>query len=832
MVEQCCVIFDNNSLVCIFVIKRPEAGDFNTGKLKLFLESVLPTFMIPQLVQYNGSSLPVTINGKLNTQALKDFYRKSNCSLEIKYSAPTDQLEIDLCKIFSSVLNMPMKAIGIDHDFFNLGGDSISSLLLAGKIRNQLGIQCSVKNIFDCRTIRRLSVDLGSKCKTVEKVNGTNDQNKPSGVAELLPIQRWFFAKNLKSLHQWNQTFTIEVPSKLNVNTLIESLQSLVNHHDAFRLRFSKNADGCSQHYAVIDDSNINFHQLDITGLSTNGISQKLSEWTNFDISKGPLYTMVYLYGNDSPCKIWWSIHHLIVDSVSWRILKDDLQALYEGRSLSNKGTSYKEFAAALTNQFLPEKSYWDHIIDRVRLCNASFPKSHETTLKFNFSLDEIESQRLIGGIQRGTSKINRVSIQDVLLTAVGFSLKKLTHSTTNYVTLEGHGREQISSHFDISNTVGWFTTMYPVEIQSDSFENISSSVRHVSKSLNSIPNKGIGYGALYGYNDPPMPCVAFNYLGTLGTATTNGSDWNFCDVSLGLSSDESEKISSTVIDITGANNQGCLTFSIDVNLSSEQSETFVNSFHDTLKQFSKNIENIVPPLPFGDYETFYEFASNGNATETLFIFPPGEGGAESYFNNLVSNLKQFNLVVFNNFYLDRQPMENTFEQLAAMYITYIKEIQISGPYNFLGWSFGGVLALEISRQLSMAGDCIDNLFFIDSYLDVSKALKDLNISEDTEIIDRINHKYNPTSMDIQSMCSQLKNVVLFKAALLNEMHRSKDQRRFYEYYQKSSYNNLDNLIQSHLIQVVELKGHSHNTWVKDKEQVNSIANIVAAKLI
>ncbi|KAG4078668.1 hypothetical protein HA402_015258 [Bradysia odoriphaga] len=836
MVEQCCVIFENNALVCIFVKKVPETTDeFSIGKLKLFLESVLPTYMIPQLMQYTGPSLPVTSNGKLDIKALKDFYRtSSNCSFEVKYTAATNKLENDLCKIFSSVLNIPIKTIGIDHDFFNLGGDSISSLLLAGKIRNQLGIQCSVKNIFDGRTVRQLSADLQSESETIVKVNGstTNDQTRPSGAVELLPIQKWFFAKNLKSPHQWNQIFTIEVPSKLDINTLTESLHNLVNHHDAFRLRFKRDAEGYTQYYAEIDNSNINFHQLDTTGLSENEINQRLCEWADFDISEGPLYAVVYVYGNNSPCKIWWSIHHLIVDSVSWRILKDDLKTLYEGRSLSNKGTSYKEFSLAMADQFLPEKTYWDPITDNVRLYNARFPTSHQTTQKFKFALDEYETQRLICGIQRGASKISRISIQDVLLTAVGFSLKKLTNSDTNYVTLEGHGREQISSHFDISNTVGWFTTMYPVEIHTDSFENITSTVRQLSKSLNSIPNKGIGYGAIYGYNDPPMPCVAFNYLGSFGKTAANDSDWNFGDLSLGLSSDENEKISSTAVDITGAYNQGCLAFSIDASLDPGQSQEFVNAFHGTLKRISKNIENIVPPLPFGDYETFYEFPSNKNATETLFIFPPGEGGAESYFNNLVPNLNQVNLVVFNNFYLDRQPMESSFEQLASMYITYIKAIQVNGPYNFLGWSFGGVLALEISRQLNSAGDCINNLFFIDSYLNVTGALKDLSIGEGTEIIDRINHKYNPTSIDFKRMCSGLKNIVLFKATLLNEMHKSTDQRRFYEYYQNSSFNNLDNLIPSQLMQVIELKGHSHNTWVKDKEEVRSIANFVLDKLL
>lgn len=834
MVKQCCAIFDNNSLVCVFVKNEDiSPGHINIGELKSFLEGILPKFMIPELVQYHGSTLPVTGNGKLDTKALKDFYKTANCSLEIQHNVPRNKLDSDLCRIFSSVLNLPTKSIGIDHDFFSLGGDSISSLLLAGKIRNQLGVQCNVKNIFDSRTIRKLSNDLSQQCVSHKKLNGTitSDQGRPSGVVELLPIQKWFFAKNLKSIHQWNQTFTIEVASGLDVNYLRESVRVLINHHDAFRLRFVKQMGRYTQYYDDIGHSDPNFHELDVTGLSEDEVNVNLSKWTNFNISKGPLYTVVYLHGDYVSSKIWWSIHHLIVDSVSWRIIKDDLQTLYEGRSLSPRGTSYQEFSTALVNNFLPEKSYWDPIIDKVRAYNAKFPESQDKESKFKFCLDQLESHRLIGGVNQGVRTSNRINIQDLLLTAVGFSLKKLTNYTTNYVTLEGHGREQIGTKFDVSSTIGWFTTMYPVEIRTDSFKNVTSCVRHLSKSLHSIPNKGVGYGAIYGYNDQPMPRVSFNYLGTFGKRNAE-SEWSFNELSLALNSDESETISDTMIDITACNQQGCLTFSIDTKLDAIQSQEFIQTLQETLRQMSNNIESIVPPPPFGGYETYYEFPAANKNAETLFVFPPGEGGAESYFNNLVPALKQLNLVVFNNFYLDQQPMDCTFEELAAMYVTYIKAIQADGPYNFLGWSFGGVLSLEICRQLTNAGDCINNLFSIDSYLDITKAVTDLEIPKESEVIDVINHKYQKSATDFETVCSNTRNnIVLFRAALLNEMHKTVDQRRLYEYYQNTKYNNLDSLIPIQRIEVIELEKHTHNSWAKDKVVVNYIASVISDKL-
>lgn len=820
-IKECCVIFEQNSLVCIYVQNTHEV---NTEELHSFLTQNLLQHMIPQLYQYKEKSLPVTSNGKLDTKALRDFYRATNCSTKIHYTPPRNKLENEICKIFSAVLNLPKKTVGIDQDFFNIGGDSISSLLLAGKIQNQLGIKCNVKNIFDQRTVRRLCEYLGDDNSSSPKANGNNDALRPSGDVPLLPIQKWFFAKNLQCLSRWNQTFSIKVP-QLDIQKLTNSLKILVNYHDAFRLRFRNGFNGYTQYYDDVENVDENFHQLDVNGLKEEEVSLNLTTWSTFNLMKGPLHTVVYLHNNESHCKIWWSIHHLIVDSVSWRIIKDDLKTLYEGGSLGAKGTSYKEFSLAMSNQFLPEKSYWDSIVEKVHLYNASFTETQHAPMNFKFCLDKKESQRLLGG-QRREIKIN---IQDCLLTAVGYSLKKLTNSSLNYVTLEGHGREQIDAHLDLSNTVGWFTTMYPIEIHTDVNTEIVSNVYKAKKSLRSIPNKGIGYGVLYGYND--MPRVVVNFLGTFGNENSD-TDWKFCDLSLHLSSDEREKTSSSVIDITGAFDQGRLKFSVDVRLEPSQSEIFVDNFKETLKEISRDLETCQPCLPFGDFEAYYEFPSEMKSNVTLFILPPGEGGAESYFNNLVPSLKQFNLVVFNNFYLERQPLEITFEELAPMYIQYIKKVQANGPYNLLGWSFGGVLALEISRQLTNSGDNVNNLFLIDSYLNVTKAVKDTNISDNTEVIDRINHKYTPTEGDFEYMCTKTKNIVLFKATLLNEMYKSRDQLRLYEYYMNTSFNNLDSVIPSHFITTVELERHTHNTWAKNNKQVILISNVVADKLI
>uniref|UniRef100_A0A914WMB5 oleoyl-[acyl-carrier-protein] hydrolase n=1 Tax=Plectus sambesii TaxID=2011161 RepID=A0A914WMB5_9BILA len=383
---------------------------------------------------------------------------------------------------------------------------------------------------------------------------------------------------------------------------------------------------------------------------------------------------------------------------------------------------------------------------------------------------------------------------------------------------------------------------MYPVELEIG--DDLGSSISNIKECLRQVPNKGIGYGTIFGYLEKALPQVSFNYLGQFDQGTSATGFWSLVDVTgeYGLDrSASSEEANDNVIDVTGLCFNGHMCFNIASHLSLEETERFKAVFKMKLEQIIEHTLSFVHPqkdikeststgMAVDHFEPYFEF-HNPPGGAVLFILPPGEGGAESYFNNIVQQLTQFKLVLFNNYYLHLKSPQTSFEELAKFYISYVKQIQPKGPYNFLGWSFGGVLSLEISRQLVGAGEKIDNLIFIDSYFNVKKACSAINQADEVDIIDRINYFYSPKAADMKQLVSNTRNIVLFKAAKLNDTYRSDNQLLLFDYYMKSDFNNLDTLMDPQSIKLFHLADDTHASWVKNERQVTSMCNSISSKL-
>ncbi|NCY22607.1 hypothetical protein EBX31_11725, partial [bacterium] len=284
------------------------------------------------------------------------------------YVAPRNEVEAKLCSIFASVLGLDLSVVGITDDFFRLGGDSIISIQLVSRIRQNLTISnnsgtilCSVKDIFTHRTIQKLYDNVIKHVieNNVEYSAITNtvltEQGILSGEVALLPIQEWFFENDLAEPDHWNQSFLIKVDSLLDINRLQHAVKALINQHDAFRLRYRvksnkqqdvnrpDNNDEIDtleyflQYYdaSSIKDSTNEYYTLKILDVSTlsslEELNDVLTSWqSNFNLERGPLHAVGYLYGyEDGSSRIFFALHHLIVDAVSWRILTEDLKSLY-----------------------------------------------------------------------------------------------------------------------------------------------------------------------------------------------------------------------------------------------------------------------------------------------------------------------------------------------------------------------------------------------------------------------------------------------------------------------------------------------------------------------
>nr|WP_267807610.1 non-ribosomal peptide synthetase [Streptomyces tirandamycinicus]MCY0983749.1 amino acid adenylation domain-containing protein [Streptomyces tirandamycinicus] len=830
-----------------------EFADEGADEDRIFaaLRAKLMPGMVPSLLVRLDRPLPMTVNGKLDTKALPRVGLPAN---RAAYAAPRNRTEARLCQLWSGPLPGG-GTVGIDDDFFRSGGDSISALHLAGQVQREVGRKIGVKDVFDFPTVRRFADHVlagPERARTATGEDGEEpEQGRLTGDCPLLPIQEWFFAKPLADRGWWNHNFAITTPP-LDVARLRTALGRLVAHHDAFGLRyrgFGGDGDGdgtrITQTYGD-DRPDLVLHELDVRGLRDEEVSRQLAEWqSGFDLEHGPTACAAYLHGApDGSARVWFALHHLIVDSVSWHILAQDLEILYHGGELEEKTSSYRQWARAL-GRYTPgedERRLWAEITEDMASAapDGLSAQPGATSHREEFALGASDTRSLLTESQWAYD----TDMNDLLLTATGLALRSVTGRARNYLTVEGHGRERFDGAPDVRDTVGWFTTMYPLAVEADQ-SDLGRSILATKESIRRVPHHGVGYGALfgrYGSERAPLPSVSFNYLGRLPDEdrwTPDGSaGWRLDSAMSGSNvSDRNGGADQFGLDVTMRCAGGRLLTVVDSRLDRATTRRFTDELRAWLERLVAHTSSgaagrtgHTPAVPHAAAEEVFEpyiLVDEENTEHTLFVFPPGEGGAESYLSNIAQQLPGHRLVLFNNVHL-HSPMES-FEALAEYYLGHIRDLRPSGPYSFLGWSFGGVLALEVSLQLARAGQKIDDLFLIDPYFDVRQASAAIGLPGTEDILDPINYHYAPGRADLEQLGASVGNLVMFKAGELNEIVRDDQQRRLFEFYRTSPYNGLDRLLPAESIELHLLRGATHHSWVRNGLLVRGICERISA---
>ncbi|MBE8986271.1 amino acid adenylation domain-containing protein [Nostoc sp. LEGE 12450] len=540
-VQACCVIVredipGDKRLVAYAV---PHLGQTPTiSQLRSFLSSQLPQHMIPHAFVLL-ESLPLLPNGKINRRALPA--PESRGELEVSFVAPRNQIEEMLAQIWVEVLRL--EQVGIHDNFFELGGDSILSIQIISRAK-QTGLQLTLKQLFAHQTIAELA--------TVENIASVIhiEQGLVTGTLPLTPIQHYFFEQNLPEPHHFNQSFLLSVPSDLKAELLKQVLQQLLVHHDALRLRFTQSESTWQQIHSAVTNS-VAFSHIDLSALPESeqqtAIETKAASFqASLNLSENLVQVAFFHLGIDKRARLLIFIHHLVVDGVSWRILLEDLQTAYQqlaqGKAiaLTAKTTSFKDWSEKLTayaqSQALKsEVAYW---LNESRAAVPPIPVDYTqgantvaSASTVSVSLNEIETRALLQDVP----KAYNTQINDVLLTALVLVLAKWTNSSSVLFNLEGHGREDIVDGVDLSRTIGWFTTIFPVLVELQATENPADALKSVKEQLRAIPNKGIGYGLLrYLSQDAEIAAqlqalrqaeISFNYLGQFDQLL-NTSSW------------------------------------------------------------------------------------------------------------------------------------------------------------------------------------------------------------------------------------------------------------------------------------------------------------------
>jgi len=574
----------------------PNAGqtvpDYSYIKNKL--SEFLPDHMVPGLF-VTLDTLPLTPNGKLDRSKLPDTALNQSDTV---YIAPNNQRESIFCDLFATLTGI--ERAGLNDSFFALGGDSILSIRLVSRARAE-GLIISVKDIFKYQTPSELA--------TVARL--VNDSSidtiwVENGEFSVLPIYREFLNAG-GPLNRFNQTACLRVPDGVSIESTSRALKELVAHHAALRMRTKTQSN--ATHFFIDPVS-----QVAPTAITVLDLTEQASERTELAITdamddlssrlspeRGVMVAALWVIRKDQPPMLILTIHHFAVDGVSWRILIEDLSLLTQtpGAKLPSQTMSLLAWGAHLSEQGMlgarrSEEAIWHHQLSDIRVLPQT---QSDTPIQNTLANSAIVTGQL--NIEE-TQQLLRApsvyfgSINDVLLASLGLTLARWSQIQYGYnlgdpvVMLEGHGRE---GDVDLSRSVGWFTSAFPVRLevndltQDDSSLSSGRAIQRIKENLRALPDKGIGYGILRHldptstlYVDAPQqPQILFNYLGRFESSTGHQDQWTLTERGLTSSKDAQERPRLQLLEMNAMIDQaGAFVFNIAYCKSAHEADSIL----------------------------------------------------------------------------------------------------------------------------------------------------------------------------------------------------------------------------------------------------------------
>jgi amino acid adenylation domain-containing protein/non-ribosomal peptide synthase protein (TIGR01720 family) len=479
------------------------AGEAARDALRRSLRERLPDYMVPAAF-VTLHALPLTPNGKVDRKALP---APEPPVAREEYAAPRTREEGLLAAVWAQVLRLPR--VGVDDNFFALGGDSILAVQIVARVR-EMGLAFTVRQVFEHQTVASLARHVTA---TDTAAAPFAEQGPVAGEVPLTPIQSWFFSQSFSDPHHFNQALLLEPRESLSPAALKGAMAAILEHHDALRLCFRRGEAGGWRQVNAPAEPETPFHQLDFSRLPETRFHAAFDEaaaalQASFDLSTGPLTRLCQFHlAAGRPDRLLWVAHHLVVDGVSWRVLLEDLEGAYRQAarglhpSLPPKTTSFQEWARRLagyvgSEELARELGYWRET------ARASVPPlpvdflsdgglaGDEAAVDFELTAEETAD------LLQALPAVYHNRIDEALLSALIRALASWTRSPRLRVDLEGHGREPLFDDLDVSRTVGWFTTIHPFILEAGEADPGEALVR-TKERLRAVPRRGIGYGLL-----------------------------------------------------------------------------------------------------------------------------------------------------------------------------------------------------------------------------------------------------------------------------------------------------------------------------------------------
>jgi amino acid adenylation domain-containing protein/non-ribosomal peptide synthase protein (TIGR01720 family) len=519
-----------------FWVAAGEAA--TTDGLRAALRERLPEHMVPAIF-VQVAALPQTPNGKVDRRALlqraKEAESERPAGVATLPRSPHEEL---LMGILAAVLRR--SDIGVHDNFFELGGDSILALQVVSRAQ-QAGLWLAPRDLFRHQTVAELAA-------VVRAAPGAPKEEEETGDIPLSPIQLWFFELDLADPGHFNQSMLLSLQQAVGFGALEKAFHQVANHHAALGFRFVW--DAVAGWRQVRSTADMRLGNIDLSALPppqrTAALDAAATQLqASLDLQNGPLLRgALFALGMDGE-RLFLTLHHLVVDGVSWRILLGDLEMAYRALAAGGEAvlppamTSFRQWSARLAAHArdaatTAELEGWlAASCIPVRPLPLDRPEGNNIVASARAVIVELEAETTRALLQE-VPKTYHSQINDALLTALVQALAAWVGEPRLLLDLEGHGREDLFDGVDVSRTVGWFTSIFPVLLELERrVQSPGEHLKSIKEQLRTIPRRGIGYGLLRYLGDgevteqlraTPVAQVIFNYLGQLDLGLPAGS--------------------------------------------------------------------------------------------------------------------------------------------------------------------------------------------------------------------------------------------------------------------------------------------------------------------
>ncbi|MFC6082748.1 amino acid adenylation domain-containing protein [Sphaerisporangium aureirubrum] len=628
-----------------YVVAEPGAV-VEVADLRVFLRARLPEYMVPAVLMV-VEAFALTANGKVDRRALPE--PELGTTIGATYVPPSTEAEMVLAEIWSQVLGV--ERVGLQDNFFELGGDSILSLQIVARAR-AAGLQLDVADVFARQSVGELAMAVRDASAAV-----LAEQGLVTGPVPLTPIQHWFTRQDIADRDHWNWSGVLELSAGADLKVLGQAVDTLIAHHDALRTRFAHDAGrgGWVQENAAEETAEV-FSVIDAVGLSRPRLAELVTErmtvlQRSLSLADGPLLRVAYFERGDEPGWLGVTVHHLVMDGVSWTILLDDLGQAYQAilakgtakGALPAKTTSVKQWAEQLrsfagTAEVRAELGYWLEQLDsgfRVPV-DGTGDNSEASRRTVRVTLDAEATSALL----TRAHKAYRTRSNDLLLAALLRALGRWAGTGAVTVDLESHGREPVNDQVDLSRTVGWFTSIYPVTLSSTDLDDPAGVVKSVKEQLRRTPRRGVGYGALRHLTDDsadprldrlrglPEPGILFNYMGGADAGGTGtGLVARALPVELCGPTEGADATRSHVLQIEAAQGaDGQMVFDWYYSAGLHRAETVERIANDYVRELKELVEHCLDPQAGGFTPSDFPLANLNDATLAAIMKQMGGG--------------------------------------------------------------------------------------------------------------------------------------------------------------------------------------------------------------